>query len=468
LSSYFSEGNSLIACRLCSHDKRERPLSDNFTCHKPQQLHQHLEVCIKNAKKKPAHKHGESLVRYELLCTSYLDSARKCRKRALEVAAAACPKAAQSQAMMKAMMTTKTTTRIDLLKLAAKLIITEKLAFNFAQSEFFSAYTSSLQKFARSNSGMDFTLPAKDKMKGIIVEVCEESVNVFLDYTTLRKDAMRLGCGLLVDGRTDAGGRGCEVGVLSAGGYSILIATLELLHGKNAISMQAAWRQFLSIASTDFPDRVPPVMHHLMHLTDPVPNVGLGNRVYYIVSDSASASAVARRTMELICGLLSLPCMAHLVALIPKHLVSKKHGVRWIISIIESFESITHVFRTWYIPKMLLKEQGGKMQRLINTRFMYIFGAIQVFICFSRLAMVINIFNSEAFKLWELGRSIADKKIIDKAKIAAFNPLFPVGLAFIIDLFSPWMHAMRYSNPPFSGILSGILIPHSQGIRSSS
>ena len=398
----------------------------------------------------------------------YLDNQRRTKKRGLDDAAAACPKAAQSQAMIKAMcMTGKTTTKEDLLKLAAKLIINEKLAFSFAQSEFFIAYTASLQKFARSNTGMDFTLPAKDKMNGIIVgilfpqkkntdihlklifpkyiDVCEESVDMFLNHTTLRKDGLRLGFGLLVDGRTDAGGRGCEVGVLSAGGYSILIATLELLLGKDAISMAAAWKQFLLIASADFPDRVPPVMHH----TIPVPNVGLGNRVYYIVSDCAGPSALARRNLERTCGLLSLPCMAHLFALIPKHLVSKKHGVPWIIELVERFESITHVFRTWYIPKMLLKNLGGKMKRLISTRFMYIFAAIQVFLLFFRLAMVVNVFNSDAFKLWEVSRSSADKVFIEKAKKAAFDPLFPVGLAFLIELFSPWMHAMRYSNPPF-------------------
>ena len=398
------------------------------------------------AKKKQGHKHAESLVRFELLMMRYLENQRKSRKRGLEIAAAACPKAAQSQAMIKAMcMTGKTTTKEDLLKLAAKLIINEKLPFSFAQSEFFSAFIAALQKFARSNTGMDFTLPAKDKMNGIIFEVCEESVDIFLDHTTLRKDGLRLGFGLLVDGRTDAGGRGCEVGVLSAGGYSILIATLELLLGKNAISMAAAWKQFLLIASADFPDRVPPVMHH----TIPVPNVGLGNRVYYIVSDCAGPSALARRNLELTCGLLSLPCMAHLFALIPTHLVSKAHGVPWIIELVERFESITHVFRTWYIPKMLLKNLGGKMKRLISTRFMYIFAAIQVFLLFGRLAMVVNIFNSEAFKLWEVSRKAADKVFIEKAKSAAFDPLFPVGLAFLIDLFSPWMQAMRYSNPPF-------------------
>ena len=158
------------------------------------------------AKKKPAHKHAESLVRFELLINLFPVNQRKTKRTRLEDAAAACPKAAQSQAMIKAMcMTGKTTTKEDLLKLAAKLIINEKLAFSFAQSEFFIAYTASLQKFARSNTGMDFTLPAKDKMNGIIVgilfpqkkntdihlklifpkyiDVCEESVDMFLDNT---------------------------------------------------------------------------------------------------------------------------------------------------------------------------------------------------------------------------------------------------------------------------------------------
>ncbi len=86
---------------------------------------------------------------------------------------------------------------------------------------------------------------------------------------------------------------------------------------------------------------------------------------------------------------------------------------------------------------------GGKMLRLIDTRFMFMFGAIQVFKEKKVLDMVLTIFSSDEFKIWETPRSPADKLIIDKAKVAAYNAEFPVGLSFIHELFSPWIQAMR-------------------------
>ena len=240
----------------------------------------------------------------------------------------------------------------------------------------------------------------------------------------------RLGVGLHVDGRKDAAQRSCETALLCAGGDNILLDTIEMVEGKDSPAMQAAWLRMKGTASIDFP------------------GMGLEEVISHIVSDCAGPSACARRSLEKTRGLLSIPFMAHLFSLIPKHLVSRANGVPWIIGLVDSFENITHVFRAWDKPKMPLRKLGAKMKRLINTRFFYIFAAIQHFREGKVLDLVLVIFASEEFKNWEASRDDADKVIITKAKSAAYNAEFPVGLSFIHELFSPWMQGRSAVSPP--------------------
>jgi hypothetical protein len=423
LCSYFSEGNSKMECRLCAPSNRLGPPA--HVCHNPKELYEHLLSCVKRAKRTPGHKHADSLVRFDDLLTKYKEGSRVTLKRRLADAADNSPQAARSQVMMLKLCSTKTSaTAADLRELVAKFIINDKLPFSCVESPFFVAYTLALQKYSRNNP-FDFKLPCRTTIAKVVHDVCRSTVEMYMNESGLRQFGPKLGVGFHVDGRKDAAKRSNESSVLCAGGDSILLQTLELLNGKNAPAMITAWLAMMATVDTEFP------------------GMGLEKAITHIVSDSGSQSALARRQVEVKLGLLSIPCMAHIFSLIPKHLISPANGVPWIISLVESFESITHVFRTWDKPKIMLRKIGGTMLRLIDTRFMYLFGAIQVFKQKKVLDMVLNIFSSEEFKIWETSRSPADKVIIDKAKAAAYNVEFPVGLSFIHELFSPWIQAMR-------------------------
>ena len=342
---------------------------------------------------------------------------------------------------MTAMCSGKNNTKEDLLELLSMMIINDKLPFSFPESQFFLAYTRSIQRFARGNS-MEFVPPGRKTMTILTIEACKNVNKKFLDSSGLRKAIFMNGAGLHADGRKDAAGASNEVGLISGGGKTLLLATVEMKEGKSQFNLRDAWQLIMRIGNVDFPDPADPA-HPPIEPEVPVQDgIGLASRIFYIASDCGSQSVCARRLMELK-GYLSVPCMAHLFALIPTHLVSEANGVPWIIEIIQNFQSITHVFRTWDKPKMLLRELGGKMSRLILTRFMYAFAAIQKFKEKAVQEKVLSVFASQEFKAWEVRRSVADRVIINKAKSAVFNPEFSIALTFFLQLMTPWVQAMR-------------------------
>ena len=377
---------------------------------------------------------AQSLARFGSLITQYADGARISKKRSLEIAAKANPSAAKSQAMMTALCSGKSNTEEDLLELLAMMIINDKLPFSFPESQLFLAYTRAIQRYARVTS-TEFVPPGRKKMTMVTLAACKTVNKKFLEESGLRKANLQNGAGLHVDGRKDAGGASNEAGLMSGGGKTILLATVEMKEGKSQYNLRDAWKLNIRTGNVNFPDLLQEEGIAIM--------IGLASRVFYIASDCGSQSVCARRLMEAQYGYLSVPCMAHLFALIPTHLVSEANGVPWIIELIHNFESITHVFRTWDKPKMLLKLLGGKMRRLIASRFMYIFAAVQVFKENVVQEMVLSVVASPEFKVWEAGRSVADKLIINKAKAAVYNPEFTIALAFLLELMTPWMQAMR-------------------------
>ena len=195
LCSYISKGNHVFACRICS--PANLATGTVFTCRSPQAFHIHLVDCIKYAKRRqaPPHKYAEHLRRFENLVTQYVECRTISKKAKLAISASQSPHAAKAQDMLKAMFSGKASTKEELQELLSLLIINDKLPFSFPQSEFFRQFLHKVQQYARSNH-MNFTVPARTKMRGLIVEVCQKTNETFMNDSGLRKAIMQNGAGL--------------------------------------------------------------------------------------------------------------------------------------------------------------------------------------------------------------------------------------------------------------------------------
>ena len=229
---------------------------------------------------------------------------------------------------------------------------------------------------------------------------------------------------------------------------NVLITTAEMLGSKTAEDLIKIW--LLSLVKVSnlsqevfqvFTKRHPDVFMAMSAKTNALEN-GAGKYVTHLVSDSASAAQKARVELQRTHHILSIPCVTHIMSLLPKHLVAAG-GVMYVKTNIERFEEITKVFRSFAIPKALLEEKGIGLRRLISTRFMFTYSALLRFSDSGANAAIASLIDSEKFLAWEESLSDNERPLIASVRASVNLPEFRIFVSLFLQLVQPWVIAMR-------------------------
>eukprot|EP00047_Mylnosiga_fluctuans_P001092 m.211871 g.211871 ORF g.211871 m.211871 type:complete len:847 (-) comp10140_c0_seq9:97-2637(-) len=432
-------GNRVFICRLCNGGRT----------HEKRALREHLQRCIPRVLK-PGHAHAADVERFKNLVEASGAKDVRVTKKSRELAL---------EALRSTLDTIDRKVVDDLL---AKFLIDAKLPFATVEREFFCSFVNAVSKLSRQFGGTLYTLPSRHTISKIIMATCDSTSRAYILKSGMSKDIVRLGCGLSVDGRTNVFNTPNEVAFLLTSSCTLLIKTFDSSNGKDQKTLKGIWSQAIEMASSD--GVFPKVDVRNGYIVDSSKvnegNAGgvngvdingaeinlsynLGQFVFYCVSDNAAAPAAARRTLERERGIISVGCLAHIMSLLPKHLVSKASGVPFVADAITSFETITDVFRDDLPRRLLMEKRKVQLRRLIATRFMDVFYGIQHFIAHSCGEKICDVLESTEFVAYETSCNAATKSKIAAVKVALYNPLYSLTLQFLIRLMAPWVQAMR-------------------------
>lgn len=293
----------------------------------------HLVTCLARFEKRldhPAHEHKK---RFHKLLDVYLSSKRSSKESSSQSqASAASSQTAIQQFFSPVRRSTSdlAITKSDVNDALAAFIIDSELPFSITERQSFEYLLERVQQYL-SAKGTHYRPPSCHALEKNVVAVCQRTTKSFLNSGILLS-LQRFGGGLAIDGRKDVLGRSNEVGFLVCNEGCMLIQTQHVPGTKDADTLALVSKQMLVAASKIALDPHQPTSY-----------LPLGKYVFYVVSDSAGAAALSRKKLQLSLGLLSIPCLAHLLSLLPKHLVSKSTGVDLIRENVLRFETITKV-----------------------------------------------------------------------------------------------------------------------------
>ena len=262
------------------------------------------------------------------------------------------------------------------------------------------------------------------------------------------------GCGLATDGRKDVNGRSNELSFLVTSFGHLLITTQEMVGYKRAEDLLDVWLESIAEISkiskgvfhltvAKKPDPGPDFEPEVLPPTANALESGVGEYVTHCVSDSGGGALKARTQMQKKNHILSIPCVTHIMALLPKHLVAAG-GVPYIKRNIDRFGEITKLFRSYALPKSLLESNGIVLRRLIDSRFMFVYSALLRFQESGANVNIATIMDTMEFLEWaESQKEDDERSLVASVRETVLLPEFRLFVLLFLQLVQPWVIAMR-------------------------